>query len=146
MVVVVVVVVLLLRDRRGERWAPRDGDLCVAADSCCFSSDPSSELASRPARAEPPRITLFDDQLSNVTWTYNTAKQNSASLGTGDWAAQYFEGTNFYIYIRGTDDPEGDWWHSHSDYKLTHRKGGVLVNSHFDSCGLFLSTPPSKAC
>jgi hypothetical protein len=79
------------------------------------------------------KITLFDDQISNVTWTYDASRALGASIGPTLWMAQYFEGNNYYIYIRGEDDPEGDWWRSSSDYKLTHRRGGVLVNCHFDS-------------
>lgn len=46
----------------------------------------------------------------------------------------YFEGTNIIVYIRGTEDEEGEWWKSdHFDAEKTHGKGGVLINAHYDS-------------
>lgn len=83
--------------------------------------------------AKPPGVTLFDDQISNVTWTYDTTGALSSSIGPSVWSGQYFEGNNFYVYIHGKEDPEGDWWLSESEYKQAHGKGGVLVNCHFDS-------------
>lgn len=78
-------------------------------------------------------VTLFDDQTSNVTWTYNTARGIGTNIDSGTWMGQYFEGNNYYVYIHGKDDPEGDWWRSESAYKRFHGSGGVLVNCHFDS-------------
>lgn len=82
--------------------------------------------------SRPPGATLFDDQISNVTWTYNSYKRVGANFGQPIWGGQYFEGNNFYIYIHGKDDPEGDWWQNPSG-KPFHGAGGVLVNCHFDS-------------
>ncbi|KAM5372166.1 hypothetical protein ACJZ2D_007566 [Fusarium nematophilum] len=85
-------------------------------------------LESRPRGA-----TIFDDNISNVTWTYNTAKRTSTNISKGSWLGQYFEGNNYYVYIHGKDDPEGEWWRSESTFKKFRGEGGVLVNCHFDS-------------
>lgn len=77
---------------------------------------PSEDVSSSDA----PLVTIFDDLTSNVTKITRRG-------------ASYFEGSNFYVYIRGTEDPSGDWWNIESDHKKTHRTGGVLVNCHFDS-------------
>jgi Zn-dependent M28 family amino/carboxypeptidase len=38
------------------------------------------------------------------------------------------------VYIRGSEDEEGDWWNEKSlETMKTHGKGGVLVNAHYDS-------------
>ncbi|XP_044722220.1 peptidase family m28 domain-containing protein [Hirsutella rhossiliensis] len=68
-----------------------------------------------------PRVTVFDDRMANVTYT---------SKGPQNWTAQYFEGSNFYLYIRGKDDPRG-----------------VLVNCHFDSVSTgYGATDDGVAC
>ncbi|KPM37835.1 Vacuolar membrane protease [Neonectria ditissima] len=82
--------------------------------------------------SRPPGVTLFDDQISNLTWTYHKYKRVGDNFVNHTWGAQYFEGNNFYIYIHGKDDPEGDWWHTRSR-KPFHGTGGVMVNCHFDS-------------
>lgn len=84
-------------------------------------------------RAKGANLVLFDDQVSNVTWTFDMSSSLGTNIGSEMWAGQYFEGNNFYIYIRGSEDPDGDWWSTQSDYKMSHRTGGVLVNCHFDS-------------
>jgi hypothetical protein len=84
-------------------------------------------------QAKPRGATLFDDRTSNVSWTYNTARRMGSNISKGTWLAQYFEGNNYYVYIHGTDDPEGEWWRDESKYKKFHGQGGVLVNCHFDS-------------
>ena len=61
---------------------------------------------------------IFDDTVSNVTTV--DVKGNSA----------YFEGNNIAVYIRGTEDPAGDWW---TRPARSYGKGGVLVSAHFDS-------------
>ncbi|KAH7362854.1 putative zinc metalloprotease [Plectosphaerella cucumerina] len=77
-------------------------------------------------RASSPAVTVFDDNVSNVTWA-----SGSKVLSFGN--AGYFEGTNKMIYIRGTEDEEGEWWRSpNRDVRLIGR-GGVLVNAHYDS-------------
>ncbi|KAF4431873.1 hypothetical protein F53441_13872 [Fusarium austroafricanum] len=84
-------------------------------------------------QARPRGVTLFDDRISNVSWTYNTARKMGTNIGKGTWLGQYFEGNNYYVYIHGTNDPEGDWWRDESKYKKFRGEGGVLVNCHFDS-------------
>ena len=67
-------------------------------------------------------VIVFNDLISNVTFT-------GPSLGAPGLSV-YFEGTNIIVYIRGTNDDEGDWWKSGSRPK---GPGGVLVNAHYDS-------------
>ncbi|KAF7539990.1 hypothetical protein G7Z17_g12295 [Cylindrodendrum hubeiense] len=94
----------------------------------------------------PPGATLFDDQISNVSWTYNGLKRVGANFGKPLWAGQYFEGNNFYIYIHGKDDPKGDWWQNPSS-KPFKGAGGVLVNCHFDSVSTgYGATDDAVAC
>lgn len=84
--------------------------------------------------AKPRAVTVFDDQVSNVTWSYNSERRIGANIGSSSpWTGQYFEGNNFYVYIHGRDDPPGDWWLSDSRVDKLSGKGGVLVNCHFDS-------------
>lgn len=85
------------------------------------------------AQDKPRGATLFDDRTSNVSWTYNTARRMGSNISKGTWLGQYFEGNNYYVYIHGKDDPEGEWWRDESKYKKFRGQGGVLVNCHFDS-------------
>ncbi|KAB5576029.1 hypothetical protein GE09DRAFT_1094416 [Coniochaeta sp. 2T2.1] len=80
-------------------------------------------------------VTVFNDVTSNLTQTMDQSRigTNAPSRANGGVAA-YFEGTNIIVYIRGTDDEEGEWW------KNTKRKGGkligkggTLINAHYDS-------------
>ncbi|POR31563.1 Peptide hydrolase [Tolypocladium paradoxum] len=83
------------------------------------------EGGNRPrSTAKGPGVTIFDDRISNVTYTFR---------GTLGWTGQYFEGSNFYVYIHGKEDPEGDWWQTEVGFTASRRTGGVLVNCHFDS-------------
>ncbi|CAK7232758.1 hypothetical protein SBRCBS47491_008378 [Sporothrix bragantina] len=70
---------------------------------------------------------IFDDLLANISFTTTYAKGRRAGL--------YFEGTNIYVYIRGTRDEAGDWWRAAADAPeaLAMQKKLVLVNAHFDS-------------
>ncbi|PHH63193.1 hypothetical protein CDD81_6244 [Ophiocordyceps australis] len=78
-----------------------------------------------PASAdEAAGAIIFDDRTSNVTFTLPAA---------AGWMGQYFEGSNFYVYIRGTDDAQGKWWLSENGLRSSRGAGGVLVNCHFDS-------------
>lgn len=75
-------------------------------------------------------VTIFNDVSSNFTSTALT------SIGVGGRRAgisTYFEGNNIIVYIRGTEDEEGDWWVSSPSSKKTRGQGGVMVNAHFDS-------------
>jgi hypothetical protein len=99
------------------------------------ASDDASAKSPEPsiATSKPVGATLFDDETSNVTWTYDTSRRIGTKIGPSHYAGTYFEGNNFYVYIHGSEDPEGEWWKTDSDYKKAHSKGGVLVNCHFDS-------------
>ena len=55
-----------------------------------------------------------------------TIGDNSCSVGS------YFEGTNIVVYIRGVNDPVGEWWKNGSE-AVASSDGGVLVNAHYDS-------------
>lgn len=79
----------------------------------------AAEVSARPRGA-----TLFDDRISNVTMTN---PQPNNTMG------RYFEGNNFYVYIHGSEDPEGDWWASDNVQRVARNGAGVLVNCHFDS-------------
>ncbi|CAG9942204.1 unnamed protein product [Clonostachys rosea f. rosea IK726] len=95
--------------------------IAFSVDKCDGTpATPENQLDDAPA-PQSELVTLFDDEIANVTKVL------------GKEGASYFEGTNFYIYIRGAEDSDGDWWNSESSHKRTHRKGGVLVNCHFDS-------------
>ncbi len=68
----------------------------------------------------PAPVVIFNDLGSNITY------QTSFNQST------YFEGTNIIVYIRGTEDPgKDDWWQR--NHESHERKGGVLVNAHYDS-------------
>lgn len=96
---------------------PNYGMTCRSADATVRSS------------ANPPLVTIFDDKLSNVTLTTTTA---SASTKETCGMGTYFEGTNIIVYIRGTDDDEGEWWKKPAaEWSRNHH--GVLVNAHYDS-------------
>ncbi|CAK7269436.1 hypothetical protein SEPCBS119000_003570 [Sporothrix epigloea] len=70
---------------------------------------------------------VFDDLLANSTITQSYAAGRRTGL--------YFEGTNIYVYIRGTRDEAGDWWEAAPDspQAVKMQKQLVLVNAHFDS-------------
>ena len=70
---------------------------------------------------------VFNDLCSNVTF-------NASALSQG--VVTYFQGSNVYALIRGSEDEEGEWWHTDAadDAHAKAMKGRcVLVNSHFDS-------------
>lgn len=85
-----------------------------------------------PRVAKPPGVTLFDDEISNVTYTDAGLKFNSVKRQR-PLIIQYFESNNVYVYIHGKEDPEGDWWHTRNGQDTFSGRGGVLVNCHFDS-------------
>ncbi|KAG6040582.1 hypothetical protein E4U41_000090 [Claviceps citrina] len=83
------------------------------------------EDARQPGQASSTRVqgaTIFNDLISNVTYA-----ERASGVG------QYFEGNNFYVYVHGSEDPEGDWWLSERPQRVIYRGAGVLVNCHFDS-------------
>jgi hypothetical protein len=74
--------------------------------------------------------TIFNDLTANYT---STALTSIGVSGKRRGISTYFEGNNIIVYIRGTEDEEGEWWNSVSQNKKLHGKGGVMVNAHFDS-------------
>ncbi|RBQ83652.1 hypothetical protein VDGD_04651 [Verticillium dahliae] len=91
------------------------------------NADATLELSSRSSSA--PSVTVFDDNLANVTWATDIGMLGDHTAGVGT----YFEGTNKLVYIRGTEDEEGEWWKSGKNDVRVIGKGGVLVNAHYDS-------------
>ncbi|KAH8880923.1 hypothetical protein GQ53DRAFT_889425 [Thozetella sp. PMI_491] len=76
-----------------------------------------------------PAATIFRDTISNVSMaTFRV--QNASWTGNRQQAlGLYFEGMNIFVYIRGTEDDDGEWWTRDTPPSST----GVLVNSHMDS-------------
>jgi hypothetical protein len=73
--------------------------------------------------ANDSQLVVLDDTSTNITVA------ESSGVGT------YFEGANIIVYIRGKDDPSGQWWED-STMMYTDKvigKGGVLMNAHYDS-------------
>ncbi|KUJ21238.1 putative zinc metalloprotease [Mollisia scopiformis] len=74
---------------------------------------------------------VFSDLLSNYT---STALTSIGVSGRRAGISTYFEGSNIIVYIRGTEDEEGDWWKPVPPFTpRTFGKGGIMVNAHFDS-------------
>lgn len=82
------------------------------------------------ARTKSPPVTVFNDIVSNYT---STALATIGVDGRRLGISTYFEGSNIIVYIRGTEDEEGEWWEEPIVKGETHGKGGVMVNAHFDS-------------
>lgn len=88
----------------------------------------SNRLAVRSeSRRSSPRVVVFDDLVSNATFTSSRLDRESV----------YFEGTNIVIYVQGSEDDRNlQWWNPHhEDYNksILIAKRGVLVNAHYDS-------------
>jgi hypothetical protein len=109
-------------DQETPSWIPaHDTDLESASESI------HGELRSRAAS---PAVTVFNDLVANYTTNaLISIGQGGRRLGI----STYFEGNNIIVYIRGTEDEEGEWWHPTASAAETHGKGGVMVNAHFDS-------------
>lgn len=69
----------------------------------------------------PKAVTVFEDNISNVTFVDDFRKE--------PWTC-YGESENILVYLRGSDDKEGDWWNTTEKYE---GQSGVLVNAHYDS-------------
>ncbi|KAI9742813.1 MAG: hypothetical protein M1818_003542 [Claussenomyces sp. TS43310] len=83
------------------------------------------------SQTSSPAVTIFNDLQSNVS--FSSFAFGSAGQGGLPGISVYFEGTNIIVYIRGTEDEEGEWWNSEDHSSKRHGKGGVLVNAHYDS-------------
>jgi hypothetical protein len=82
-------------------------------------------------RSTSPSVVIFNDLVANYTGSALT-KPGEAGRRLG--ISTYFEGSNIIVYIRGTEDEEGEWWKSTPpSTKAIHGKGGIMVNAHFDS-------------
>ncbi|RCI16084.1 hypothetical protein L249_1835 [Ophiocordyceps polyrhachis-furcata BCC 54312] len=105
-----------------------------------YAVEPGS-FASGGSAERAPGAVIFDDRVSNVTYTYQAS-------GSSPWAGEYFEGSNVYVYVRGKEDPDGDWWVSQSIMSSSRHTGsGVLVNCHFDSVSTgYGATDDGVAC
>ncbi|KAE8398658.1 hypothetical protein BDV37DRAFT_275948 [Aspergillus pseudonomiae] len=82
-----------------------------------------SDQEYRALDEDKPDVFVFDDVYSNLTTYGGTLKD--ADLGV------YFEGTNIIVYIRGWEDETEHWWEAPNGVPMS--RGGVLVNSHYDS-------------
>ncbi|XWX00496.1 hypothetical protein V2A60_008516 [Cordyceps javanica] len=109
-----------------------------------WRADSRAATDARTNAGRAPGVTLFDDNISNATFiTESTVKGRNA----GSQSGQYFEGTNFYAYIHGKEDPEGEWWNSEDAAETFRGKGGVLVNCHYDSVATaYGATDDGMAC
>ena len=93
------------------------------------AQDTDSNAESKQTRS--PAVTVFNDLVSNYT---TTLPARSYEKGRRRGTTTYFEGNNIIVYIRGTEDEDGEWWKAnHYHRPKIHGKGGVMVNSHFDS-------------
>ncbi|KAH8658783.1 putative zinc metalloprotease [Tricladium varicosporioides] len=94
-----------------------------------FPSDHAHE--DLQTQKEAPAATVFNDIIANYT---STALTNIGVSGRRAGISTYFEGCNIIVYIRGTEDEEGEWWNpDFVSSTRVHGQGGVMVNAHFDS-------------
>jgi hypothetical protein len=121
---------LLTRNQTPKEIVPSGSSNSVQTGEKSFSSHPEKDSKLRPA-ADSPTVTIFNDLVSNVTFS---SLGNIGAAGQGRLPGQsiYFESTNVMVYIRGTEDEEGDWWNAEGLDLKVHGKGGVLVNAHYD--------------
>lgn len=81
----------------------------------------ATERGWRSDREGVQPVTVFANDSSNFT-------------SLDDWTNRpvtlYGESDNILVYIRGSEDQEGDWWNATAKY---HGTSGVLVNAHYDS-------------
>ncbi|KAL5606844.1 hypothetical protein BROUX41_003221 [Berkeleyomyces rouxiae] len=73
-------------------------------------------------------VVVFSDMQSNITT--GTGVRSAPGFCP---LAHYFEGSNIYVYIRGTEDEPGPWWQTPPVHGKRYGGAGVLVNAHFDS-------------
>lgn len=103
---------------------------------CCRYRDlrpePPTTRAPTVRRSSGPAATVFIDDISNVTWATSVGMLGDRITGSGT----YFEGTNKVVYVRGTEDEDGEWWKSDMTEMRVLGRGGVLVNAHYDSYDL----------
>jgi hypothetical protein len=99
--------------------------------------------------ANDSQVVVFNDIDNNVTvWAPESVAKFKGDLAPPKAVGTYFEGSNIAVYIRGKDDPKGEWWQDGSPRtdKIIG-KGGVLVNAHFDSVSTgFGATDDGMGC
>ncbi|TVY81544.1 Vacuolar membrane protease [Lachnellula suecica] len=125
------------RGQIGLYNAEGEGNEALRKGSPSQSTDSSNEEVHAAmhdelrARSADPAATIFNDLVANYT---STALTSIGVSGRRAGISTYFEGNNIIVYVRGTEDEAGDWWNSKSHRSgITHGKGGVMVNAHFDS-------------
>jgi hypothetical protein len=82
------------------------------------------------------KVYLFNDLQSNVTLLQASVPSSTTNANANGTRAiaTYMEGSNVAYYIRGQDDPAGEWWTEETSRRSrTIGKGGTLLNAHFDS-------------
>jgi Peptidase family M28 len=84
------------------------------------ASDAVYSTSDEPIVGDAPAV-VFNDITSNLSFS-----SSDSALGIA------FTGTNIMVYIRGSEDEPGVWWNGATQDK-PRKKGGVLVNAHFDS-------------
>ncbi|KAI9679865.1 MAG: hypothetical protein M1817_004879 [Caeruleum heppii] len=114
------------RDR--DRWSIRQ-DPTRLCDKDETSAERDHRLQERSA------ATIFNDLMSNVSFSA-TGRTDSSGHSHMPGQSVYFEGTNIMVYVHGTEDENLDCGprslHDESS-QTTRRRGGVLVNAHYDS-------------
>ena len=77
---------------------------------------------------------FVSDGISGVKPVTVFANDTANFTSRDDWRdtplTLYGESSNLYVYLRGQDDQDGEWWNSTTLYKGA---SGVLVNAHYDS-------------
>jgi len=109
-------------------WLLRRIEAILDDNGIDHSSDPYNELHHGDAAAS--QVVVFNDVVSNVTFSSDGAK-SSSSHESKPGTSVYFEGTNIIVYIRGSEDDDGNWWNKPNG--KYNGLGGVLVNAHYDS-------------
>lgn len=104
-------------------WLLRRIESILAENNVLATSPSSSSTVLDPNSAAISPVVIFSDLTSNVTFS-SDRRENEGGISI------YFEGTNIIVYIRGSEDEEGDWWLKN---RKPQGKGGVLVNAHYDS-------------
>ncbi|KAL8725947.1 MAG: hypothetical protein Q9166_007024 [cf. Caloplaca sp. 2 TL-2023] len=120
------------RNDETRDWLLRRIEVILAESTKGFMFDSSSYLHDarfRVAIASQSPAVVFSDVISNVTFSNEGKKLNDTSEREPGISV-YFEGTNIIVYIRGSEDGDKDWWITGQG---PPKKGGVLVNAHYDS-------------
>lgn len=117
-----------------QPWTPPKLSLVPADETFTASADAestSTEHEELRTRTTAHAAVIFSDLVANYT---STALTSIGVSGRRLGISTYFEGSNIIVYIRGTEDEEGEWWKPVPPYTpRTFGKGGIMVNAHFDS-------------